>query len=61
VKIKMLVGLSGPTTLLNPGDIGEFPQDEALRFIEAGFAVPVAEQKIERAVKSTVPEKRKAK
>lgn len=47
----MLVGLSGPTTNLAPGDEADFSQDEAVRFIDAGFAVPVAEQKTERAVK----------
>lgn len=48
----MLVGLSGPTTALSPGDEADFPQAEAIRFIEAGFAVPVAEVAIERAVKA---------
>ncbi|MBZ9973503.1 hypothetical protein LB517_28135 [Mesorhizobium sp. BR1-1-12] len=48
--IKMLVGLSGSAYSLGPGDERDFPQDEALRLISAGFAVPVAEEKIERAV-----------
>ena len=55
----MLVGLSGPTITLSPGDEHSFPDDEALRFIQAGFAVPVTEQKTERAVKKPVLEKRK--
>jgi hypothetical protein len=46
----MLVGLSGPTTLLSPGDEADFPQAEAMRFIDAGFAVPV-KPKVERATK----------
>lgn len=51
--VRMVVGLSGPTTSFSPGDEAEFPQAEALRLVEAGFAVPVVEAKIERAVKST--------
>jgi len=54
----MTVGLSGPAILLNPGDRYEFPQDEALRLISAGFAIPVAEQKVERAVAQPVLETR---
>lgn len=57
----MLVGLSGPATNLSPGDEYDFPNDEALRFIEAGFAVPVVEIQRERAVKKPITEKRKAK
>ena len=59
MRIRMLVGLSGPATLLAPGDEAEFADAEAIRFIDAGFAVPVA-AKTERAVKSA-PEKRKKK
>jgi hypothetical protein len=48
----MLVGLSGPTITLSTGHEADFPQDEALRLIAAGYAVPVAEKKAEKAVKS---------
>jgi hypothetical protein len=58
VIVKMTVGLSGPAYLLNPGDTRDFPQDEALRLIAAGFAVPVSEPQIERAVAPTAPETR---
>jgi hypothetical protein len=51
----MLVGLVGGVTL-GPGDEAEFADAEAIRLIDAGFAVPSA-PKIERAVKSA-PEKR---
>ena len=57
----MLVGLSGPAITLSPGDEHDFPQDEAMRFVAAGFAIPIAEQKTERAIKAPVTEKRKAK
>ena len=49
--VRMVVGLSGPATSLSPGDQADFPQAEALRLIEAGYAVPVVEAKVERAVK----------
>ncbi len=49
--VRMVVGLAGPTTSLAPGDEADFPQAEALRLIEAGYAVPAVEAKIERAVK----------
>jgi len=51
MKLRMLVGLSGPAINLMPGDEATFDKAEALRHIEAGNAVPVAEEKIERAVK----------
>jgi hypothetical protein len=51
--VRMVVGLSGPAANLSPGDEAEFPQAEALRLVEAGYAVPVAEARIERAVKRT--------
>lgn len=50
--VRMVVGLSGPTINLIPGDEADFPQAEALRHIAAGNAVPVAELKVERAVKA---------
>lgn len=56
----MTVDLSGPGLLLAPGDEHEFPQDEAVRLISAGFAVPVSEPKIERAVLAPVIETRSA-
>lgn len=59
MKIRMTMGLAGPHYALAPGDEHEFPQDEAVRLIEAGFAVPVAEVKMERAVKHA-PERRAA-
>ena len=54
----MLVGLSGSAYSLGPGDERDFPQDEALRLVSVGFAVPVSEIKIECAVQAPVFEKR---
>lgn len=45
--IRMLVGLSGPAYTLSPGDERDFPQDEAVRLINASYAVPVSEREIE--------------
>lgn len=52
MKVRMLVGLSGPAINLIPGDEAEFEQAEALRHIQAGNAIPIAEAKRERAVKA---------
>lgn len=54
----MLVALSGPDLLLDPGAVAGFPQDEALRLIERGYAVPFDEADAERAVKAEAPERR---
>jgi hypothetical protein len=58
--VRMLVGLSGPAILLQPGGEADFPSDEAIRLIDAGFAVPVAtqQQQVERAVRAQAPERR---
>ena len=58
MKIKMLVGLSGIEYSLSPGDEREFPDNEAIRLIDAGFAVPAVEEKVERAVAQPAPERR---
>jgi len=54
----MLVGLSGPSILLVPGDEAELADAEAVRLVEAGFAVPVAAP-VERAVKKPVEKRKK--
>lgn len=51
MKIKLLVSLSGADFALSPGDEYECSDAEAARHIEAGNAVPVAAEKVERAVK----------
>lgn len=45
--VRMVVGLSGPTLSLEPGDERDFPRDEAIRLLKAGYAVPVLERRIE--------------
>lgn len=54
----MLVQLSGPSMALEPGDEREFPQEEAIRLIGAGFAVPAVNSLIEKAVLSAPAETR---
>jgi hypothetical protein len=56
--IRMLVGLSGSAYSLSPGDERDFPQGEALRIVAAGFAIPVEEKSIERAVDAPIVERR---
>lgn len=47
----MTVGLSGPAFNLMPGNEHDFDEAEALRLIERGYAVPVAEVPREKAVR----------
>lgn len=61
MRIKLLVGLSGPAYTLNPGDEHEFEAAEAQNLIAAGFAVPASEKPMQRAVKQPAVEKRKGK
>ncbi|MEW9838225.1 hypothetical protein [Mesorhizobium marinum] len=56
--VRLTTGLSGPEYSLSTGDEREFPQDEALRLIAAGYAVPVAEPKVEQATTPKAPERR---
>lgn len=58
MRVRLLVGLSGPAYNLAPGEEFDFPQAEAARLVDAGYAVPAAERKIERAVVAPVLEKR---
>lgn len=48
MRIRLLVGLSGPTFSLGPGDERDFSNGDAIRLIEAGCAVPVADRDVER-------------
>jgi hypothetical protein len=59
--VRMMVGLSGPTINLAPGDEHDCDQAEAIRWIEAGIAIPVVGEVVERAVKPVAAERRKKK
>lgn len=56
--VRLTTGLSGPAYSLGPGDERDFPQDEALRLISAGYAVPVSERAIETTTALRPPEQR---
>lgn len=59
MKIKMLTSLAGDDFALASGDeTDRFADDEARRLVEAGYAVPVVEEKVERAAKKPAAEKR---
>lgn len=60
MKIKMLVDMAGVGFSLSPGDEWETDDQQAKRLIEAGYAVPVAETKIETTTLEPVTEKRTA-
>ena len=51
MRIQMRTGLSGPDYSLRPGDEHDFPNDEAIRLIGKGYAVPVATRDVETAVR----------
>lgn len=58
--VRMMVDLRGPAMSLEAGDEHEFPQDEAIRLIKEGFAVPVVKSEVELAVKEPPTETRDA-
>lgn len=59
MKIKMLAGFEGPTVSVLPGQVTDaFSTSDAVSLIERGYAVPVVEEKIERAAKKPAAEKR---
>ena len=62
MKIKMLASFAGADFSVEPNEeTSRFSDAEAIRMIEAGFAVPVAAPQVERATKAPAPEKRKEK
>ncbi len=58
MRVRMLTGLSGPAYSLARGDEREFSDAEAIRLVEAGYAVPVADTGRETATRPAPPEKR---
>lgn len=59
MKIRMLTSFAGTDFTVSANEETErFSEAEAVRMIEAGYAVPVAAPKVERAVKMPAPEKR---
>lgn len=59
MKIKMLAGFSGFDFSVSPNEITDrFSVAEATRMIEAGYAERVIDERREKAVKPSSPEKR---
>lgn len=59
MKIRMLTSFAGLDFTVSANEETErFSEAEAVRMIEAGYAVPVAETKAERAISNPAPEKR---
>lgn len=59
MKLKMLVSMAGADFALSVNEETErFFGDEATSLIEAGYAAPVADEKVERATRKSMPEKR---
>lgn len=58
MRLKMMVGLSGSAICLQPNDEHDFDDDEAVRLIKAGYAVPVAGPVLETATVAAAPETR---
>ena len=56
----MLTSIAGDGFALHTGEEGDFEDAEAIRLVAAGAAVPVSDEKPERAVKPPI-ERRKAK
>ena len=51
MKVRLLVGISGPDGALKAGDVYDTADDgEATRLISARYALPYREEQIERAV-----------
>jgi hypothetical protein len=57
MKIKMLTSMAGADFAHNRDDIVEYPDATAIRYIEAGIAEVVVEDKVERAISKLKVEK----
>lgn len=58
MNIRMTTSLAGPSYVLSPGDEKDFPEAEAIRLIEAGYAVPVGPEKETANKRQPAKEKR---
>jgi hypothetical protein len=58
MRVKLTTSLANPDEARHAGEEHEYEQAEAIRLIEAGFAVPVAAKAAEKATKSQAPEQR---
>lgn len=58
MKIRLTTSLAGPAYTLSPGDEKDFPEAEAIRLIEAGYAVPAEPEKETATKRPLAKEKR---
>lgn len=58
MNIRMTTSIAGPNINLSPGDEKDFPEAEAIRLIEAGYAVPVEPEKETANKRQLAKEKR---
>ena len=58
MKIRMLTSIAGAGFSKEPGEEWETDDKQAIRLIEAGYAVPVAETVLETATRQPVAERR---
>lgn len=61
MRVRMLASFVGPTVDWPAGSEQEIGSAEAIRLIERGYAVPIADSVIETASAAPAPEKRKRK
>lgn len=56
MKVRLLTGIAGVNFAFSPGATAEFPDDEARRLIEAGFAELVRDTSVETTIIARPPE-----
>jgi hypothetical protein len=59
MRIKYLAGFAGNDFVIEAGEVRECEDAEAERLIDAGFAIPVADEAMERAVATPAEKRRK--
>lgn len=57
MKVKVTTSIAGNGFAHQAGDVAEFPDAEARSLIEHGLAVPMREEKVERAVAAKTTER----
>lgn len=52
MQIRLLVSMAGPENSWSPGDVIDWPDEEAARLVEAGYAELVRTEAVETAIAS---------
>lgn len=58
MRITMLVSMGSTDFMVESGDVVDWAQSDAIRLIEAGYAVPFVDAPVERTVKKAPAERR---